>query len=99
MTKESTGKVLAGILNDAEAASQVAGGDYTSFADEDLTDAERALLEAAAGELDEADVAGFAVFAKYDGIDGESLRSGLGGFDLTTYPKVELVVNYYKLGR
>jgi hypothetical protein len=64
MTKESTGKVLEGILNDADLAGKVAEGDFTSFADEDLTDAERALLEAAAGDLD-ADVSGFAAFVKY----------------------------------
>ena len=71
MTKESTGKVLEGIINDADLAGAVAEGDFTGFADEELTDAERALLQAAAADLDD-EVTGFGVFAKYDGVDGES---------------------------
>lgn len=97
MTKESTGKVLESILNDADRASEVAAGDFTSFADEDLTESERALLQAAGAELDEADVAGFASFIKFDGIDGESKDASLGGFDLRAFPKVDIAFNYYKL--
>lgn len=94
MTKESTGKVLEGIPQDAELAEQVAAGDYTGFADEDLTDAERALLEAAASELGDYDVSAFSAYLKFGDIKGES-RSFV-------FPKVEIhhlsatrdVINY-----
>lgn len=83
MTKESTGEVLEGIAQDAELAEQVAAGDYTGLADKDLADAERALLEAAASELGDDDVSGFAGYLQIGDIKGDSHS--------ILFPKVEIV--------
>lgn len=83
MTKESTGEVLEGIAQDAELAEQVAAGDYAGLADKDLADAERALLEAAASELGDDDVSGFAGYLQIGDIKGDSHS--------ILFPKVEIV--------
>ena len=59
MSKEATRNALAQLTDDAEASAKVATGDFEAIGDPDLTDAERALLQAAASELAENDVSGF----------------------------------------
>jgi len=57
--KEEYAEVLEGIINDADLAEKAAAGDFGDMTEDQLTGAERALLSAAAGELDD-DVSGFA---------------------------------------
>ncbi len=58
MGKEEMATLLETMLNDAEVAGRVAGGDFSDLSDGELTDAERALLSAAGGDLND-DVSGF----------------------------------------
>ena len=80
MGTDETKQVLEQMLNDAETAAAIGGGDFSEFADADLTDAERALLTAAAGDLDD-DVSGFvAGYVKIGDIEGFATGDrGLGG--------------------
>lgn len=70
MGQEQFARMLENIVNDADSASAVAGGDFSSVDDGALTEAEQALLTAAATDLD-GDVTGFADgFLKLGDIDG-----------------------------
>ena len=72
MGQQEFAQLLEGMLNDGDIAERVAGGDFADMAEGDLTEAERALLSAAADELDE-EVAGFGnFFLKLGDIDGEA---------------------------
>lgn len=79
MTKESAREILNGMIADMDMAGRVAGGDFADFADADLSEAERSLLSAAAGEMDD-DVQGFAAYIKFDGVDGESIKRNPQGY-------------------
>ena len=101
MGKQEFAKVLEGIINDAGAAGRVAGGDFADLAGGELTDAEQALLTAAAGDLDD-EVTGFGdSFLKLGDIDGESWKIEEG---TKAYTEVEWTYNvrsafgYLKLG-
>ena len=76
MTKESTRQALEGLLNDPKAAAQVAEGDFSAMADHELTDAERALLKAAAADIDSSDVSGFG-FRTGETSQGITLDNGI----------------------
>ncbi len=72
MGQQEFARMLEGIVNDGETASRVAGGDFSDMANGELNEAERALLSAAAGDLD-GDVSGFGnSFLKLGDIDGET---------------------------
>lgn len=69
MGHDDVASALQAMTTDAEVAERLAGGDFTDLPDAALTEAERAMVIAAANDLPE--VAGFGVYAKYDGVDGE----------------------------
>lgn len=72
MGQQEFAQMLEGMVNNGEIAERVAGGDFADMAEGDLTEAERALLTAAAGELED-EVAGFGnFFLKLGDIDGET---------------------------
>ena len=73
MGKNETRAALETMANNPDIASAVEKGDFTALDADDLTPAERALLTAAAGELD--DTARFAAYIKFDGVDGESVSN------------------------
>ena len=63
MGKEEVAAALKKMVDDGDAADRMADDDFTDLADADLTQAERALVSAAAGEVP--DVEGFGVGANY----------------------------------
>lgn len=72
MGKEEMAELLETMLNDAEVAERVAGGDFSDLPEGELTGAERALLTAAGTDLD-GDVAGFSAgFYQIGDVKGES---------------------------
>lgn len=79
MGQEETKQVLEGVLNDDDAAGAVAEGDFSGFADAELTGAERALLQAAASELVDDEVSGFA-FGKGRDVKGFGKIPDIPGF-------------------
>ena len=87
MGKEEFAKVLEGIVNDADMAERVAAGDFGAG---DLTEAEEALLSAAAGDLD-GDVTGF---TKHDTAKMVSDVAMWESFS----PNVQLAFGYLKIG-
>ena len=100
MGKEEFARMLEGIVNDGDTAERAAGGDFTDLPRGELTQAEQALLTAAAGDLD-GDVSGFASsYLKLGDIDGESWKVEEG----EGYTKVEWTYNvrsafgYLKIG-
>jgi len=102
MGKQEYAKVLEGIINDAGAAGRVAGGDFADLADGELTDAEQALLTAAAGDLDD-EVTGFGAdfFLKLGDIDGESwkIEEGTKGYTEVEWTyNVRNAMGYLKIG-
>ena len=100
MGKQEFAKVLEGIINDAGAAGRVAGGDFADLAGGELTDAEQALLTAAAGDLDD-EVTGFGAFLKLGDIDGESwkVEEGTKGYTEVEWTyNVRSAFGYLKLG-
>ena len=98
MGKEEFAKVLEGIVNDSDEADRVAGGDFADLGEGDLTASERALLSAAAGDLDD-DVTGFAInaFLKLQDIDGESERV-IPKVENFASPNVRAAFSYLKIG-
>lgn len=63
MGKEEVAAALKKMVDDGDAADRMADDDFTDLADADLTQAERALVSAAAGEVP--DVEGFGVGLNY----------------------------------
>lgn len=51
MGREGVAAALEKMIEDSEAADRLASGDFTDLPDVDLTEAERALVSAAAGEV------------------------------------------------
>lgn len=101
MGKQEFAKVLEGIINDADAAGRVAGGDFADLAGGELTDAEQALLTAAAGDLDD-EVTGFRAtgFLKLGDIDGESwkIEEAQGYTEVEWTYNVRNAMGYIKIG-
>ena len=79
MGQDDVGKAVEAMSADIDVAERLAAGDFTDLPEAELTDVERAMVSAAADDIP--DVEGFAVFAKYDGVDGESRA---------VFPKVEI---------
>ena len=97
MGKEEFAKVLEGIVNDSDAADRVAGGDFADLGGGELTESERALLSAAAADLDD-DVTGFGdYFLKIGSISGES-KVIFPKVENFTSPNVRDAFSYLKLG-
>ena len=82
MGKNDVAEALKAMITDADVAERLAAGDFTALPEAELTEAEQAMVRAAADDIP--DVSGFAVFAKYDGVDGESKER--------YFPKVEIDV-------
>nr|WHW29256.1 hypothetical protein [uncultured bacterium] len=99
MGKQEFARMLEGIVNDADTAERVAGGDFADLAKGELTDAEQALLTAAAGDLD-GDVSGFAIdaFLKLGDIDGESWKVISPHVKIEWSPNVRQAFKYMKIG-
>lgn len=100
MGKQEFARVLEGIVNDSASAERVATGDFTDLAEGELNDAERALLTAAAGDL-EGDVAGFGnKYLKLGDIDGESwkVEEGQGYTHVEWTDNVRQAFGYIKIG-
>jgi hypothetical protein len=101
MGKQEFAKVLEGIINDAGAAERVAGGDFADLDGGELTDAEQALLTAAAGDLDD-EVTGFGdSFLKLGDIDGESWKiekADNSWVEIEAAYNVRNAMGYLKLG-
>ena len=79
MGRDDVANAVEAMSADMDVAERLAAGDFTDLPDAELTDAERAMVSAAADDIP--DVTGFAVFAKYDGVDGESRA---------VFPKLEI---------
>lgn len=102
MGQQEFARMLEGIVNDNETAGRVAAGDFSDMASGELTDAEQALLSAAAGDLD-GDVAGFGnSFLKLGDIDGESkgwkVEEGEGYTEVEWTYNVRQAFGYLKIG-
>ncbi len=102
MGKQEFARMLEGIVNDGETAGRVAGGDFSDMASGELSEAEQALLTAAAGDLDD-EVSGFgSSYLKLGDIEGESksfLNLDGSGLDLSTQSvNVRSAFSYLKLG-
>ncbi len=99
MGKEEYAKTLESILNDADTAEQVSGGDFANLDANELTEAERALLSAAAGELSD-DVIGFGI-PKVEGMATQSFKVEINGIaertGLASGPKTTEALNFYGL--
>lgn len=90
-------ELLETMLNDAEVAERVAGGDFADLGEGELTEAERALLTAAGSDLDDDDVSGFGgYFLKLGDIDGESKSWKVeeGGYMKIEMEKVNTALNH-----
>ena len=87
MGKQETRAALEAMANDVEIASAVEKGDFTGLEAGDLTPAERALLSAAAGDLD--DTTGFAQFK----VDIDGLKAWKAG---EIRPPLRRVLEYIK---
>ena len=106
MGKDEFAGLLEGMINDAEIAGRVEGGDFTDLSEGELSPSEQALLSAAASELGD-DVAGFGnSYLKLGDIDGMSkwkVEEGEGYTDAgrVTYafdgPKMGAALNLLKL--
>ena len=70
MGQDDVANAVEAMSADMDVAERLAAGDFTDLPEAELTDVERAMVSAAADDIP--DVGGFAVFAKYDGVDGES---------------------------
>jgi hypothetical protein len=79
MGQDDVGKAVEAMSADMDVAQRLAAGDFTDLPEAELTDAERAMVSAAADDIP--DVAGFAAFIKYDGVDRESRA---------VFPKLEI---------
>jgi hypothetical protein len=97
--KQEFAQMLEGIINDSETAGRVASGDFSDMADGELTEAEHALLTAAAGDLD-GDVSGFGDnFLKLGDIDGKGWKVDniQGNIEVEWSYNVRRAFNYAKI--
>lgn len=97
MGKEEMAALLETMLNDADVAERVSGGDFTDLPEGDLTESERALLSAAGGDLED-DVSGFSHgYIKLGDIKGESTDTSYKFTDLKI-PSVNTALSHLGMG-
>lgn len=96
MGKNETRAAFEAMTNDTDLAGAVEKGDFTGLDAEDLTPAERALLTAAASELD--DTAGFADNVKYDANLIENWKLSYSEAMKLNRPRIGEVLRYLKVG-
>ena len=102
MGQQEFARMLEGIVNDGETAGRVAEGDFSDLPSGELTEAEQALLSAAATDLDGDDVSGFAnSYIKLGDLgsngrwkieEGEAFKNG------SWTPNVRQAFSYIKIG-
>jgi len=96
MSKESFGRALEAMVNDADAAANFGHGDFGQLANQDLTPAEQALLQAAAAEMP--DVSGFGESFLKLGYIGETEKNilKLGDIGGDFGPRFREASDYYQ---